>query len=352
MPQNLSRSGAYQKLISEITRALTSGLLAAQKALEYARLETYWTIGRSITRQVAGSQREITFSDSLYEQISRDLQKSTGLDLQVDTIRRTVQFYKNYPVFPQNTSLTFTHYMALQRVKDISLRLRLEQKAIKNDLLVVDIKTAIAQLQNKQKASPAEKSVLSCARGEPFVYYARRQPRLDGEEIFMIDCGFKISVDFPKNNPFQPAKNRVVRSIKKGEKYRIQQFEEGAGKLYTYQAVVTKVVDGDTIDAQVDVGFGIGLYDRFRLKGIDAPEIDTPAGRLAAGFLKEHFARCPRIILRSIKAEMYGRWLADIFTLPGCLDPYKIAAEGEYLNQTLLDQGLAVVYRQGVPATQ
>jgi len=41
---------------------------------------------------------------------------------------------------------------------------------------------------------------------------------------------------------------------------------------------------------------------------------------------------------------MYGRWLADVFCLAGERDPRKIAAEGEYLNQILLDQGLVELY--------
>ncbi len=38
---------------------------------------------------------------------------------------------------------------------------------------------------------------------------------------------------------------------------------------------VVEVVDGDTLDACVDVGFGIWITDRFRLKGINTPEMGT-----------------------------------------------------------------------------
>ena len=115
--------------------------------------------------------------------------------------------------------------------------------------------------------------------------------------------------------------------------------------LYTYPARVLKVVDGDTFDARIDVGFGIGLNDRLRLKGIDAPEITTAEGRLAKSFLTDQLTPCPQIILRTTREEKFGRWLADVFILKGETAPRRIAAEGEYLNQLLLDEGLAEVYQ-------
>ena len=44
---------------------------------------------------------------------------------------------------------------------------------------------------------------------------------------------------------------------------------------YTYRAVVTRVVDGDTVDVNLDLGFGIFIKDRVRMLGIDTPESRT-----------------------------------------------------------------------------
>ena len=43
--------------------------------------------------------------------------------------------------------------------------------------------------------------------------------------------------------------------------------------MYTYNAKCTRVVDGDTIDAEIDLGFDVKINKRIRLSGIDAPEI-------------------------------------------------------------------------------
>ena len=52
--------------------------------------------------------------------------------------------------------------------------------------------------------------------------------------------------------------------------------------MYTYKAKLQRVVDGDTIDATIDLGFDIFVKKRIRFAGINAPErwSRNPAGRL------------------------------------------------------------------------
>ena len=354
MPNKLSISKSYQNLLTAVKAALKSGLLAVQKVLEYQRLKTYWQIGNEINTAVAASKGELRLGEELYLKISDDLNRELGLDLSVDTLGRTVQFYKNYPRFPEGTTLTFTHYIVLQRLSDSALRLKLEKIAIKKNLTVPELKGEVARLNSESRpVSSGKTKRLACERGEPYVYYVRPETDINGQENFRIDCGFKINIDIPEDSSFVPDQSRVIRSVKENGKYTIQIYKEGRDKIYTYAAIVTNVVDADTIDARIDVGFGIGLNDRLRFKGINAPEMSTAAGRLARKFLEDYFAKCPVIVIRSFKSEMYGRWLADVFCLPrrqaglpeaGENDPRKIAAEGEYLNQILLDQGLAELY--------
>ena len=48
-----------------------------------------------------------------------------------------------------------------------------------------------------------------------------------------------------------------------------------AGKLFHYRCEVTRVVDGDTIDVDIDLGFNIKYSERVRLLGINTPETRT-----------------------------------------------------------------------------
>ncbi|MDO8580071.1 MAG: DUF1016 N-terminal domain-containing protein [Candidatus Omnitrophota bacterium] len=351
MPSKLTASKFYRDLIVSIKSTLKSGFLAAQKALDYQRLKTYWEIGRQIKLAVASSQGALTFGEKLYQDINRDIEAQMGLALTTDTIGRMVQLHDEYPQFPKNTTLTYTHYLALLRIADPKERRRLEQKAIKEDWSSPDLKTAVAKINAAFIPPKKIAGKLIVERGEPYVYRTHQYAPLNGEKEFCIDAGFKIDVPL-KGMIVQSAvtsaieKGRGVRVYKKDGRYDVRIHKAALEKLYTYAATVENVVDGDTLDVRIDVGFSIKLNDRLRLRGINAPEINTQEGKAAKQFLTGYLSQCPFIIVRTYKQkeEMYGRWLTDIFVIKGCADPYRIAAEGEYLNQLLLDKGFAEMY--------
>lgn len=87
--------------------------------------------------------------------------------------------------------------------------------------------------------------------------------------------------------------------------------------LYHYRANIVRVVDGDTIYADVDFGFGhIWQLAKFRLAWIDAPEIvgaDREAGLAAREWLRGRIED-QDVILQTLKdrTEKYGRYLAVV----------------------------------------
>jgi len=90
--------------------------------------------------------------------------------------------------------------------------------------------------------------------------------------------------------------------------------------MFEYRAMLMKVVDGDTVDLSVDLGFRIYTKIRVRLAGIDTPEVrgpERPQGLDAKDYLKavlgRNFAVEFGIVIRTNKTGKYGRWIADIF---------------------------------------
>jgi len=93
-------------------------------------------------------------------------------------------------------------------------------------------------------------------------------------------------------------------------------------ELYWYSAKCLNVVDGDTVDLDVDLGFGTHIHDRFRLAGINTPEIsgvakDTPE-YLAGIAAKERVTGLilnKTILVHTKKnpKDKYGRYLAYLF---------------------------------------
>ena len=117
--------------------------------------------------------------------------------------------------------------------------------------------------------------------------------------------------------------------------------------MYRYQATVVRIVDGDTLYLDVDLGFFIRMTMDVRLKGINTPEIRGPereAGLKSKTFVEAAIPPGTLVVIDSTKAEKYGRYLADIWYLPGAKTRDEILANGRLLNKELVDKGLAVPY--------
>jgi len=110
---------------------------------------------------------------------------------------------------------------------------------------------------------------------------------------------------------------------------------------FVYNAEVDRIVDGDTLDCIIDLGYSVKLHkQRVRLVGIDTPESRTrdlaekKLGLAAKQRLKELCGE--RIILKSHGKGKYGRILGEIFT-----------EDGEDICKILIKEGHAVEYWSG-----
>ena len=104
---------------------------------------------------------------------------------------------------------------------------------------------------------------------------------------------------------------------------------------------ITKVVDGDTIDVILDMGFDIMYKQRVRLFGIDTPEsrtrdkVEKKYGLLSKYFLKDALSNGKKITIKTYKGDetgKFGRILGDVWI------------DGKSINQTMCDKGYAVAY--------
>jgi micrococcal nuclease len=103
--------------------------------------------------------------------------------------------------------------------------------------------------------------------------------------------------------------------------------------MYEYKAVVKKVVDGDTIDVTIDLGFNVQYTERVRLARINAPEMSTEAGKVVKTFMVDTLeGRNVTIKTEKNTFDRYGRWIAEIYY------------NEQSINQLLLDKNMAVLY--------
>ena len=118
--------------------------------------------------------------------------------------------------------------------------------------------------------------------------------------------------------------------------------------MYTYKADVIKIIDGDTIDVNIHLGFDVILYkQRIRLMGIDTPESRTrnleekERGLLSKAYVEN---KCPvgsTIMIESLDRGKFGRILGNIWEAGQDADP------DTSINKRMIADGFAVEYYGG-----
>ena len=109
---------------------------------------------------------------------------------------------------------------------------------------------------------------------------------------------------------------------------------------------IYKVIDGDTIDASIDLGFGIYLTRKIRLAGIDTPESRTTnvkekiMGLESKDWLKHRVENAQCILIKTElpdSTEKYGRIIGHLY----------LNGEQTSLSTQMIDAGYALLYDGG-----
>jgi micrococcal nuclease len=111
--------------------------------------------------------------------------------------------------------------------------------------------------------------------------------------------------------------------------------------MYQYKAIVERIVDGDTLDVVIDLGFKITTFQRIRLANIDTPETynvkkdseEYQKGMVSKNYVEQRIAaNNNEILLETEKVpEKYGRYIGTII----------LADSTTTLNDELVEKGLA-----------
>ena len=111
--------------------------------------------------------------------------------------------------------------------------------------------------------------------------------------------------------------------------------------MYQYKIKkIHRVIDGDTIDIDIDLGFSITISHRVRLKDIDAAETRTKdlsekaEGVKARLWLEKELSRSNEWIIETHKEDKYGRILGTLY----------LVGDSVTLNERMLNEGIAKPY--------
>lgn len=98
--------------------------------------------------------------------------------------------------------------------------------------------------------------------------------------------------------------------------------------MYQYKAKLNKIIDGDTVNLTIDLGFRMTMTANCRLAGINAPELSTKEGQVAKVYLADLLEIGSNYTIESANLDKYGRPVVKI---------------GD-INQKMIESGNAVKY--------
>ena len=337
------RSKDYGLLLKDVRKTLVEG----QRQIENERVRTYWETGRLIQTHILKNAGRAQYGAEVIGRLAEDLR------INHTVLHRCVRFFQAYPRLPivaGRQQFSWTHYRELMRIPDEGKRLRLEKMASdkkwSSDELALRIREdARGNIPSREavetEQAAADHKPLIVNRGELYTYRLVERPQLSAGEGsgLMVDLGFGVYHDVDARLVSAFHKEDIVESRPKEDAYKFYRTQRTAKDLFTYRAVVEKVIDGDTVKVRFDLGFRVWTRQTLRLRGIDCPEAGTAAGDEAKNFVRLQLKESQRIIVRSSRSDKYDRYLADVF-IPKGEEPDP--ETDVYLNNLLLETGRAV----------
>ena len=281
----------YAALRKDVEEAFLSG----QRKIEEAKVQTYWRTGNiiSVYLQKYGSRSE-HYGAQVLGKLSADLKVDSSV------LRRCVKFARTFDICgPEHKSfsprLTWSHYLQLLTVSDEETRLSLMRRAEKSDWSRDQLAQKIRQeIWPSPEGAPHESGrpllKLVPKKGRLYTYRVADPSSLhkgEDKNALWLDVGFQVRRHIPGGRKsFVPG--QIVESRKSETSYRAAPSHLTEKDLYTYEA-----------------------------------------------YVERELSQVNHIILTSSRSDKYGRYLADVFYGEG---------DGQFLNQRLLDEGLAVGY--------
>lgn len=332
---------SYQSLLSEI-EALC---LSARRAMGMM----YWKIGQRIVEAEQEGEDKAPYGKQLVKRLSRDLTLKFGNGFSKRHLERMRRFYLENRIAPPAAQLSMSHQIEALSIKDPKRRKMLLEKAARKNLS----RSQFRQLLHNEKISsapeitddslpkePAKK--LTVTRARMYTYQILEPGYIHPvEEMLTIDLGFNFLIHSEIKNLRLKA-GEFIESAKSGETYSFKHSDAKPRELYTYKALVERVVDGDTIWLTIDLGFSCWTRQKIRMRGIDCPELSTKKGLEAKAFVEAKLKEVEFVVVKTYKDDKYGRYLTDVFLRAAVDDPFAVLEQGVFLNQELLDLGLAM----------
>ncbi|EPG65765.1 DUF1016 N-terminal domain-containing protein [Leptospira wolffii] len=342
----------YQSLLTDVARIYEDFQSTANSDWNKSSLVGNWKIGQRIVEVEQGNRERAVYGDRILKQLSQDLNRRFGKgfsDRNLRYMRRFYQFYKLSSIHPE---LSWTHYRVLLLVEDSKTRGMLEKKAIAQgwshrDLLL----EAQATLKKSNGDSSASESEIAKEAEQGLLkrpvlglYSYRLVQNFSSNlerSVPNLDLGFDVKIEHSLGGVSEFSIGSIVTVKKIKKRYSFERIS-GSKSLFAFKAFLEKVIDGDTISVNIDLGFHVFIRKRLRLRGLDAPELGTKKGVTCKKFVESQLRDCSFLLIKTYGSDKYDRYLADVIYLKKEEDTSIVIKDGLFLNNELLKKGFVV----------
>ena len=227
------------------------------------------------------------------------------------------------PILNLSSKLSWTHFRTLCQIEDDGQRRALIKETEKKGWTVAELETRVRQINFVAEPSvngttPKGKiELLTAKRGTPGLH-----PVITRRGRLALDLGFKMYFPLPTDDVrrLKLVAGSIVSTdgdpsttLRAGGAQLVRDDDATKADLFTYRTLDVRVVDGDTLAVTVDLPPCNEIDKKLRLRGINCPEMDTPAGKAAKRFVQSLIDQAKSVLITTTKPDKYDRYLADVF---------------------------------------
>lgn len=322
--QNLPKAATYEQLVKEIKTMLDNPPAEYNQFNIRPEVIQAWKLGSMISRYLQHDKQALKEGPTrLATLLSQDLNLSTS------ALMQRLAFAQLYPEKPPQDSLPWSHYSLLlysiTPAQRQTLIRRIKEENWDYEKLEREIKILKGVEPKNRPIRPLESKP-----GLLFTYRVIRAAEGPNKNELVLNLGFDNYYLLSNLRNIKAYENDFVHGEKNSFTV-LPSSEVDPNNLHTYQAYIREVSDGDSFKALVDLGFGITALRKFRMRGIDSPEMGTPAGFKSKEYLAAFLMKSQPFQIKSEKIDKYNRYLADVFV------------GNVYVNRKMIDDGFAVI---------
>ncbi|TGM98342.1 DUF1016 N-terminal domain-containing protein [Leptospira yasudae] len=298
-------------------------------------LEANREVGEKLNREFLGGVESAKGRVKMKE-LSEEISKLVPTGFSKRTLYYALKFYQNYKNTKLDYRLSWSHYRILSSVSNAAIRKQLEKQSISEEWT----RTILERKARESGYYGGLKKIAFRRPDESRVFHYRVvSDKLNLKGPKLLDFGFHFYKRL--ETKFQFKEGDILELVSSDSKWNYKKRESvSASSLYHYLGKIERVIDGDTILACLNLGFGLILRERIRLIGVNAPELGTSDGEFAFQSLKKRLQAGTSLLVKTHFQDKYGRYLGDVLYLNGRdVGTERLSEKGIYLNEELVMYG-------------